>query len=329
MQAPKISVIGGSGFIGTNLCQILSDEGFDFEIIDLRLSETFPGKTKIVDITDLFELTDAIEGEIIIHLAAVHRDDIRNVNEYFQTNVLGTENVVAVCEKKKISKIIFTSTVAVYGFVDTPTSESGEINPFNHYGETKAKAEIILNGWQKKTGGSLIILRPTVVFGLGNRGNVYKLFEQIWRKKFIMIGDGKNKKSLAYVKNLAAFIKRCLKDDMHLGVYNYVDYPNLDMNTFIKLTIKTLFFDKGFIRIPKVLGMFIGRVFDIIGWVTFKKFSISYIRVKKFTSSTEFVTTEISEDMFVPPYKLEDGIKETLTGEFLQPQKNRQIFYTE
>ena len=69
------------------------------------------------------------------------------------------------CKEKAINKIIFTSTVAVYGFAGAGTDESGEIKPFNEYGRSKFEAEEIFRGWQKGQNSSLIIVRPTVIFG--------------------------------------------------------------------------------------------------------------------------------------------------------------------
>ena len=115
-----------------------------------------------------------------------------------------------VCDEKKIKKIIFTSTVAVYGFAKAGTDESGEIDPFNEYGRTKFEAEKIFLYWYHQGERSLIIVRPTVVFGDGNRGNVFNLFNQIANNKFLMIGDGQNKKSMAYVENVVAFLEVCI-----------------------------------------------------------------------------------------------------------------------
>jgi uncharacterized protein YybS (DUF2232 family) len=72
--------------------------------------------------------------------------------------------------------------------------------------------ENILKNWQEqgKEERTLVIIRPTVVFGEKNRGNIYNLMRQISTGKFVMIGNGENKKSIAYVGNLAAFIKYCL-----------------------------------------------------------------------------------------------------------------------
>ena len=109
----------------------------------------------------------------------------------------GAENVALVCEEKNIDKIVFTSTVAVYGFAAPGTDETGEINPFNEYGRTKFEAEEKLRAWHERGENSLIIVRPTVIFGEGNRGNVFNLLNQIASGQFLMVGRGENKKSMA------------------------------------------------------------------------------------------------------------------------------------
>ena len=188
-----ITVIGGSGFVGTNLCRQLYLKQQDFEIIDLKMSNQFPDKCKIADVRDVNTLRETISGDVVVLLAAVHRDDIRDMSEYQHTNVNGAENVAMVCEEKGIDKIVFTSTVAVYGFAEPGTDESGAINPFNEYGRTKFEAEKKLRAWQEAYDNSLIIVRPTVIFGEGNRGNVFNLLNQIASGKFLMVGKGENK----------------------------------------------------------------------------------------------------------------------------------------
>ena len=175
----KITVIGGSGFVGTNLCRQLAFRQQDFEIIDLKMSNQFSEKCKIADVRDVTTLRNTITGDVVVNLAAVHRDDVRDKAEYQRTNADGAENVALVCEEKGIDKIVFTSTVAVYGFAEPGTDESGAINPFNEYGRTKFEAEEKLRAWHANGDKSLIIVRPTVIFGEGNRGNVFNLLNQI------------------------------------------------------------------------------------------------------------------------------------------------------
>ena len=329
-MAKKITVIGGSGFVGTNLCRQLSSKQQDFEIIDLKMSNQFPEKCKIADVRDVDTLRDTITGDVVVNLAAVHRDDVRDKTEYQRTNVNGAENVALVCEEKGIDKIIFTSTVAVYGFAEPGTDESGEINPFNEYGRTKFEAEEKLRKWHTQGDNSLIIVRPTVIFGEGNRGNVFNLLNQIASGKFLMVGKGENKKSMAYVGNIVAFLEACIVADQKYGMYNYVDTPDLTMNELVSQVRANLKGKTGVgRRLPYWLGMLLGYTADLVAKISGKNLPVSSIRVKKFTSSTEFKSAKSSLDNFQPPILLSDGVERTLQNEFISPDPNREIFYTE
>ena len=93
----------------------------------------------------------------------------------------------------------------MYG-LNTLANEEAEPRPFNDYGRTKFAAEKVLKEWQAGfSDRSLTIVRPTVIFGEKNRGNVYNLLKQIAHGPFVMIGNGKNKKAMAYVGNVADF----------------------------------------------------------------------------------------------------------------------------
>ena len=329
-MAKKITVIGGSGFVGTNLCRQLSLKQQDFEIIDLKMSNQFPEKCKIADVRDPATLRNAITGDVVVNLAAVHRDDVRDKSEYQRTNVDGTENVALVCEEKGIDKIVFTSTVAVYGFAEPGTDESGAINPFNEYGRTKFDAEEKLRKWQSKDNNSLIIVRPTVIFGEGNRGNVFNLFNQIASGKFLMVGKGENKKSMAYIGNIVAFLETCVAAEQKYGVYNYVDTPDITMNELVSQVRKKLKGKSGVgLRLPYWLGLILGYTADLVATLTGRKLPVSSIRVKKFVSSTEFLTNKHTLAGFVPPFELNHAIQKTLENEFINPDPKQETFYTE
>ena len=329
-MADKVSVIGGSGFVGTNFCQALYDLNIPFEIIDLNLSARFGSVSKIADVRDLDSLRKTVTGQLVVNLAAVHRDDVLDKNDYYETNVKGADNVVGICTEKNIKKLIFTSSVAVYGFAEPGTGENGKINPFNEYGKTKFEAEEKLRAWQLNSENSLIIVRPTVIFGEGNRGNVYNLLNQIASGKFLMIGPGKNKKSMAYIGNIVAFLVACMSSKTQYAVFNYVDSPDMDMNSLVQQVKKSLPLNNGIgLRVPYRLGLTLGYIADVVARVSGRKLPISSIRVRKFCVPTEFTSQKHLLDGFEAPFTLVDGLDRTLVSEFIQPNSKREIFYTE
>lgn len=326
----KILVIGGSGFIGTRLVKRLLAAGYDVKILDKSKSKTYPELWINGDVRDKSSLLPALKGcDLLYNLAAEHRDDVTPKSLYWDVNVKGAQNVCAVAEELGINKIIFTSSVAVYGFTEKETGEGGNLKPFNDYGKTKLQAEAVYREWQKKDKRRcLVIVRPTVVFGEGNRGNVYNLLNQIATGRFIMVGSGKNVKSMAYVENVVAFLEYAINLGAGVHVYNYADKPDFDMNSLVAEVYKGLGKSpKVRFRIPYFLGYAGGKLFDLLSLITGKKYPISSIRVKKFCSSTSFSSC-ISQTGFIPPISLHEGLLRTIKYEFID-RKTGEVFYTE
>lgn len=325
----KITIIGGSGFVGTNLCQALNDSQQDFEILDIKPSKKFPDKYKMCDVRDINHLYENITGSVVVNLAAVHRDDVSDPVAYTKTNVEGATNVVQACREKGINKIIFTSSVAVYGFTNAPTDEKGQINPFNEYGRSKFEAEKIYKVWQRHTNGKLIIIRPTAIFGEGNRGNVFNLFNQIASNRFIMAGQGTNVKSIAYIHNFVEFLKLCIQSELSYGVVNYVDTPDLTINELVEHTYKKLFgSSKSALKIPMSLALFAGYAGDLWAKMSGRRSIITSIRLKKFTASSHFISSNSHFKGFSPPFSLIEGIDRTLEAEFINPDEEQNVFHT-
>lgn len=315
----NICVTGGAGFIGTRLCQRFAERGVDFRIIDLVASKVYPEQTEIADIRQLVKLRNAVDGDAIVHLAAAHRDDIKPVSRYKDVNVDGTLNICSIAREKSINTIVFTSSVAIFGFSKPNTGEDASPGPFNEYGKTKLQAEQILHEWQQEAPDvrTLIVIRPTVVFGEGNRGNVYNLLRQIRSRFFVMIGRGSNRKSMAYVENVAAFIEYGLSMPTGIHVYNYVDKPDMSMSELVSL-VRTRLKGKAStgLRIPYFAGLAIGYLADFIALVRRKPMSVSSIRVKKFAATTTFDSKAQSLPDFKAPVSLREGLERTLTYEF-------------
>ena len=311
----KTLIIGGSGFIGTNLIGQLT-ASHDILNFDKNKSTKYSSVTTIVDIRDMDNLNTHFTSDIssVVLLAAEHRDDVAPLSLYYDVNVQGTQNVIDVCKKRKINKIIFTSSVAVYGLNMNNPSESTPVNPFNHYGESKWQAEQLLMKWQAESlERSLVIIRPTVVFGPGNKGNVYNLLSQIISGKFMMVGRGKNKKSLAYVDNVAGFIEFSLEtNEPGAKVYNYIDTPDLSINELLHFVEKFLNKKISSVRIPYLFGFSAAKCIDMIAKLTKKKYAVSGVRVKKFCATTQFSSKKMLESGYLPKVSLHQGLHSTL-----------------
>ncbi len=331
MQA--VDIIGGSGFIGTRLVERLRRQaGRNIKIIDKRPSAAHNDIALLGDVRNVDELRGTLAYEsVIINLAAEHRDDVRPLSLYDDVNVNGARNICAVAREKGTRTIIFTSSVAVYGFAPIGTDETGQIFPFNAYGRTKYEAEGIFRNWQAELPEerTLVIIRPTVVFGEQNRGNVYNLIRQIAERKFVMVGKGENRKSMAYVENVAAFIEYSFNFGPGVHVYNYVDKPDFNMNDLVSEVNNVL--GRKYttnVRIPYILGYLVGKLFDLLGNSTGKSFSISALRVKKFCSDSVYGTA-LHDSGFVPPVAMVEALRQTVRHEFLENHDGEATFFSE
>lgn len=314
----SVLILGGSGFIGTRLCGLLAERGIPFRIGDSRQSQPFPGAWTPLDVRREEGLREFLkDADIVVNLAAEHQDDVRPISRYHETNVQGAANVCQAARDAGVKKIVFTSTVAVYGFQSSPADENCPFAPFNEYGKTKLEAEAIYRAWaQEDSSRTLVIVRPTAVFGEGNRANVYNLLYQIASGRFLMTGPGNNVKSLAYVGNVAAFLLHTFSLGPGVHIFNYVDGPDMSTKELVDYVKKCLGRNGNTPQIPMSLALAGGYLLDGVARLTGKTFPVSAIRVRKFCESTQFRADRVTQSGFIPPYSLRDGLARTIQCEF-------------
>jgi len=319
----KVLVTGGSGFIGTRLIDELLKNGHEVTIFDKRDSEKYPQLVTLGDVRDEKALTKACEGmDVIYNLAAEHADNVTPISLYEEVNVGGAENVVKAAEANGIKKIIFTSSVAIYGLNRGEPDETFDAQPFNEYGRTKYEAEKIFRKWQEKSPeNSLVIIRPCVIFGENNRGNVYNLMRQIYLDKFIMVGSGENKKSMGYVGNIAKLLSEMIDAKEGLTLYNFADKPDLKGIEIVNIIRNEMGKGEVKFKVPYFVGLLGGYAFDLLSLITGKKFPISSIRIKKFAADTTISTKRLQESGFKPAYSLEEGLRRMVRSEFLDKKE--------
>lgn len=218
-----VVLFGGSGFIGGHLARHLLAEGRDVVIADI-----VPPRTDIAGVRfvycDVRKRIELHEGALCaMNLAAVHRTPGHAENEYYETNVAGALNVTQWAAQQGVQRLVFTSSISVYGPSDEWKSETSRPSPNSAYGHSKLLAEQIHEAWQKEEAvRHLTIVRPAVVFGPGENGNFTRLATALKRKRFVLPGRDDTIKSCGYVGDLVRAIM--FMEGRGTSTFNYC-YP--------------------------------------------------------------------------------------------------------
>lgn len=317
-------IFGGSGFIGTHLIHIIKaeciksgDKIYDLDIVMPGEEGVVPGvveKNEGVEYIRLdvrksidFEFKST-QDDIIFNLAAVHRTPGHEDKEYFETNIRGAENVVAFAEKHGIKKILFTSSIAPYGAAEELKTEDTLPTPNTPYGISKLVAEKIHIGWcEKEKNRELTIVRPGIVYGKGEHGNMTRLYKGIKGHYYFYAGRTDTVKACIYVKELVQFMKYRIIDNSFPGydVINCTFEPAFTIEQICE-AMKTST-DLHGRKIPKVPGKLLMGVARVVGPIGGKKVGIHPDRVKKLMVSTNISGKKLADMSYKFHYTLEQS----------------------
>jgi GlcNAc-P-P-Und epimerase len=322
----KVFITGSNGFVGSRLMYYLEDKGYEVWGID-NSSEcniqshpnTRSGDIRNVEDYDQFE---GITFELVIHCAASKHDFGISDEEYFSNNEHGTKVLMDYASKKDIKKVIYYSTVSIYGHQDHPSDETAEYLSNTIYGDSKFAGEkVIWAWWEADNTREIITLRPSVIYGPNNFANMYNLINQMHKFPWFMVGDGSHIKSMVSLENMIDMTYFAI-DKLKPGTENYncIDKPYLS----VKQLMKTIAENKGFILpvvyIPMNLAIFIGRIFDVIGKVIEKELPINSDRMMKFGTSTDYRSEKIRNAGYVQQHTIANEFKRTCEW-YLQNKK--------
>lgn len=316
----RLIVTGGSGFVGARLCQRLRVGGHDVKNLDVQPCADAATPTIRGDIRD-YPTCDAALRDVdaVLHLAALYRDDVRPRERYYEVNVEGTRNIARAASGNGVPAIVFTSSFSVYGLDDAGKSEDGALSPVNDYGRSKMAAEQILLDWQREDETrSLQMIRPSVIFGEGNRGNVWTLLNEIANGRFALIGRGANRKSVAYVGNVVEFLVALLeRPPAHLGLYNYADKPDMTVSELVELAAHTLRRRVRRIPLPGRAAMLLGYAGDALGSMAGRTLTLNSERIRKFLADTSLPIERVKSSGFIAPFDVRAALVRTIEHDFL------------
>lgn len=248
----KIIITGGMGFVGTHLTKVLSQNGFEITVFDKAISESKKeGAISFIkgDITNKNELKDAAQNiDVIVHLAAIVSVPVceQNPELCHLNNTEGTENVFAVAKELGIKKVIYASSAAVYGNLESENIfESDETKPISNYGISKLENEKTAQLYFDSVPN--IGLRFFNIYGPGlNMQNAYPsvliaFFKKIKNGEPITIfGDGEQTRDFVHVLDVCQAIQKAIDSDIKNTVYNVGTGVQTKINTLADIIKKYL-----------------------------------------------------------------------------------------
>ncbi|QGH68833.1 NAD(P)-dependent oxidoreductase [Pseudactinotalea sp. HY158] len=327
----RIVVLGGSGFIGSHIIPALIGAGFDVVNYDLYPPQR-PLPDAVVDlrgdIRDEATLTSALTGaRAVLNLAAAHHDFGLTEATFTSVNVDGAGAVTRAMTAAGVDNLCFYSSVAVYGEQpSTPTEETAPA-PTNAYGRTKLAAEAVYRDWQRSGERRVLIVRPAVVFGPGNTANMYRMIDQIARRRFVSVGPGANRKSMVYVENIVAAILHFWSAEPRVDpeVYNCVDAPDLTSRAIITRVYRALGRRVPRLRLPLAPAIACARPLDWIAARTGRNLPITSDRIAKVAGTeTRFSGDRMREHGYSQPRPIAAGIDEMVAW-YVETGKNVRI----
>lgn len=253
----RILVTGSTGFIGREVAAKLTAEGSDVTGIARKTNDD--KSLFSVDIGDRSAVEEFAKGrrfDAVVHAAGLaHQFGNIPAGDFFRVNVDGSENVARLAVATGASRFILLSSVAVYGFQNSPMDESSPCKPENPYAESKLRAEEVCRSVCRKADIDLTVLRLAPVLGEKGVGNVPRLITMIHRGRFIWVGDGENAKSLAYVGDIAEAVSKILNSPPSKSeIYNLAAEP-VKMKRLVEMIAVELGRTTSKLRIPAALPL--------------------------------------------------------------------------
>ena len=271
-----ILITGAGGWLGSELTKQLlerKEEIRAFNYIETeslkKLKEKYPKNLDIIigDICDNDKMEEALENiDTIYHLAAkVHIVPTNKEEEleFYKVNTEATKNIFEKALEKNIKRVIFFSTVSVYEQTDNEININSRKDPNTIYGKSKLEAEKIANELYTKDKLPITIIEPVTVYGEGDVGNFKKLENLIQKRICVRFGNGNNKKTVIYYKDLIKMVIKIANDANYIGKTVICGTEILTINEINDILIKK--YNKKVLKIyiPQCLSIFIKKICSI------------------------------------------------------------------
>jgi nucleoside-diphosphate-sugar epimerase len=292
-----ITITGGTGFVGKNLSSYLNrNKNIESDLLNLRLQNP---------------IILSKETKVVVHLAGKAHDTKKVINpdDFYSINTELTKKVYDAFLDSNADIFIFLSSVkAVADKVDSILTEEFAPMPQTTYGKSKLLAEQYIFSKPIPNNKKVYVLRPCMIHGYGNKGNLNLLYQLVSKKIPWPLGSFENKRSFCSIDNLCFIINELINSNsIPNGIYNIADNDPISTNEIIKLIAKSQNKrPKIFCISPKVVKLF-ARLGD------FLKLPLNSDRLEKLTESFIVSNKKISDAIGKPlPISAKDGLIKTI-----------------
>ena len=311
----SLLITGIHGFVGTNLVKALKDH-YDIYGLDI-ISPEQDGVIRTFSWDDL-ENNRIPRVDAIIHLAGKAHDTKNKsaADVYFKVNTDLTKKIFDYfTAHKSIERFIFFSSVkaAVDKVPGEILTEDVTPCPVGPYGESKVRAEeYILEQLNDKpaayNGRDVIIMRPCMIHGPGNKGNLNLLYGVISKGIPWPLGAFDNRRTFTSIDNLTFVIGRILSSHVESGIYNMADDETLSTNELIRVMCKAMGKKARIIKLPRGIINASARIGDVL------HLPLNTFRLDKLTESYVVSNNKIKKALGIDrmPIKAYDGLAHTI-----------------
>ncbi|MFJ4086260.1 NAD-dependent epimerase/dehydratase family protein [Pseudomonas psychrophila] len=321
-------IFGGSGFIGVFFAKQLLASGrvekvylYDREQV---ANKPFPYRSKLIreearivevkgDVRQSITWQPEEKVTLTVNFAAIHREPGHEDFEYYETNLLGAENVCAWAERVSCNNMVFTSSISPYGPSEQQKTEQSLPVPATAYGGSKLVAEKIHQIWlaADKAHRRLVIVRPGVVFGPGEGGNVSRLIKAVIKRYFFYMGNRGTRKAGTYVKELCNAIEWVLQLQKTQGenftLFNMSMNPGPSIQEYVETVCKVAGVQRKVLAIPYPMMLGCAYAIELVARPLGIKHPFSPVRIRKLVRSNDIHPGFLVESGYVYRYSLESA----------------------
>ena len=315
----RVLVTGATGFTGSHLARALAIRGDEVRALvrepararDLDASGV---ELTIGDLRDPAPLAAAVAGvEVVYHIAAIYRSAGVSTDTYRAVNATAVRRVIEAAARAGVRRVVHCSTVGVHGHIEhPPANEDAPLKPGDVYQVTKLEGERLARDAAQRLGIEVTIVRPTGIYGPGDR-RLLKLFRNVIRR-FPILGSGEIYYHLTYIDDLVEGFRLCGEHPAAANrTYILAGGEVTTLNELVRLIAEIAGVRPPTLHLPVWPFWVAGALCEMV-CVPLRIVPPLYRRrVDFFTKSRAFDITRARREIgYAPQVALRDGIKRTL-----------------